>query len=124
MKMSFYRCPICGQIISIVKDTNLPVICCGQRMLEITACSEDASIEKHVPVFTVSDNKVEVNIGSSDHPMTEDHYIEWIALQTNSGNQRKILKPGDKPHAVFYIGPDDKVKSIYAYCNIHSLWNI
>lgn len=122
MKMTFYRCPVCGQIISIVKDTDLPVVCCGVKMQEIEACATDASIEKHVPVYHIADNRVEVTVGAEDHPMTEDHYIEWIALQTDHGNQRKILKPGDKPHAVFYIGPNEKVKSVLAFCNIHSLW--
>lgn len=122
MEMKFYRCSHCGQIIAIVKDTNVPVSCCGDKMTEIIPCSTDAAAEKHVPVYTVKGNAVEVTVGSVNHPMTDEHYIEWIAVQTDSGNQRKSLKPGDEPKAVFYISDSEQIQAVYAYCNLHSLW--
>ena len=54
--------------------------------------------------------------------MVEEHYIEWIALQTKQGNQRKALKPGEAPEACFKICDGDEVVAVYAYCNLHSLW--
>ncbi|MBQ7540725.1 MAG: desulfoferrodoxin [Clostridia bacterium] len=120
--MKFYKCPTCGQIIAIVKKTAVPVMCCGKPMQEIVPCSTDAAVEKHVPVFEVQDGKVRVTVGSIEHPMAEDHFIEWIAVQTSSGNQRKALKPGDAPQACFCICADDKVEAVYAYCNLHGLW--
>ena len=122
MKMKFYQCAHCGQIIAIVKETGVPVICCGEPMKEIVPGTVDASVEKHVPVITVDANKVTVSVGSVEHPMLPEHYIEWIALETKKGNQRKSLAPGDAPSACFSICEGDEVVSAYAYCNLHSLW--
>ena len=122
MEMKFYRCAHCGQIIAIVKGTGVPVMCCGQAMEEIVPGTVDASLEKHVPVYEVKDGKVKVTVGSVEHPMLDEHYIEWIALQTKQGNQRKSLKPGDAPSACFSICDDDEVVAVYEYCNLHGLW--
>ncbi len=122
MEMKFYRCEVCGQIIAIVRKTGSPIMCCGQKMTEIVPCSTDASVEKHVPVYEVKDGKVLVTVGSAEHPMLPEHYIEWIALQTKAGNQRKALKPGDEPKACFPICDGDEVDAVYAYCNLHGLW--
>ena len=122
MELKFYRCKVCGKIIAIVKDTGVPTICCGEEMVEIIPGTTDAAVEKHVPVVTVNGNIVEVKVGSVDHPMLAEHYIEWIALSTKQGNQRKTLKPGDAPKATFAIVDGDEVLAAYAYCNLHSLW--
>jgi len=122
MEMVFYRCPVCGQIVAVVKKTGVPIVCCGKPMEEIKAGTTDAAAEKHVPVFEVKDGKVFVKIGSVPHPMEAEHYIEWIALKTKFGNQRKALKPGDAPEAVFAICEGDEVEAVYEYCNLHSLW--
>ena len=122
MEMVFYRCPVCGQIVAIVKGTGVPIICCGKPMQKIEAGTTDASVEKHVPVYEVKGNTVTVTVGSVEHPMLPEHYIEWIALKTKAGNQRKALKPGDAPKACFAICEGDKVEAVYAYCNLHSLW--
>ena len=122
MKQKFYRCPICGQIVAIVKETKIPIVCCGKPMLEIIAGTTEASLEKHIPVVEIQNDKVLVRVGSVEHPMTPEHYIEWISLQTNKGNQRKILKPSDEPKCCFSICKDEHIEAVYAYCNLHSLW--
>jgi len=122
MEMKFYRCNHCGQIIAVVKDAGVPVVCCGEKMQEIIPGSVDASLEKHVPVVAYENEKVVVSVGSVTHPMAEEHYIEWIAIQTKNGNQRKALKPGDAPKAEFALVDGDKVEAVYAYCNLHGLW--
>lgn len=120
--MKFYICEHCGNIIAKVVDKGVPVMCCGQKMTEIIPGTTDAAVEKHVPVFEVKDNKLFVTVGSVEHPMLPEHYIEWIAVETNLGNQRKILNPGDAPKAVFALLDGEEVKAVYAYCNLHSLW--
>ncbi len=122
MEMKFYRCAHCGKIIAVVKESGVPVMCCGQKMEEIVPGTTDAAVEKHVPVYEVKDNIVTVCVGSVAHPMTEEHYIEWVSLQTKGGNQRKALKPGDEPKVCFAICEGDTVEAVYAYCNLHSLW--
>jgi len=122
MEIKFYKCKHCGQIITKILDTKVPVICCGDKMEEMIPNSTDASKEKHVPVVVKEGNKVTVTVGSVLHPMTEEHYIMWIVLSTNKGYQRKELKPGDKPEATFYIGDDEDGLTAYAYCNLHGLF--
>ena len=120
--MKFYKCEICGKIVAMVKETPVDTMCCGQAMRELVPGTTDGAVEKHVPVYTVEGNTVKVKVGSAEHPMTDAHHIEWIAIETENGNQRKELKAGDKPEATFALVPRDKVKSIYEYCNIHGLW--
>lgn len=122
MEQRFFICTHCGNIIAMVKSSGVPVVCCGEKMKELIPGTTDASLEKHVPVFEVKDNKVFVTVGEVAHPMIPEHYIEWISLQTNHGNQRKELRPGQEPKAVFALCDGDEVEAVYAYCNIHSLW--
>ena len=122
MELKFYRCKHCGKIIAIVNDTKVPTICCGEAMEQIIPGTTDAAVEKHVPVITKNGNIIEVKVGSVEHPMAPEHYIEWIALRTKQGNQRKILKPGDAPVATFALVDGDEVIEAFAYCNLHSLW--
>lgn len=122
MEMKFYICEHCGNIVAMVKYSGVPVMCCGQKMTELVPGTTDAAVEKHVPVFEVKDNKVFVTVGSVAHPMLDEHYIEWIAVQTSAGNQRKLLKPGDQPQACFALCEGEEVEAVYAYCNLHSLW--
>ena len=120
--MKFYRCKHCGQIVAIVKETKVPIMCCGEAMEEIIPGTTDAAVEKHVPVFEVADGRVTVTVGSVAHPMLPEHFIEWIAIKTKNGNQRVVLAPGQEPKAEFAILPGDEVEEVYAYCNLHSLW--
>lgn len=122
MEQKFFICEHCGNIIAMVKNTGVPVMCCGQKMTEIVANTTDAAQEKHVPVYSVEGNKVKVVVGSVEHPMQEEHYIEWVSLQTKMGNQRKALAPGQKPEVCFAICEGDEVEAVYAYCNLHGLW--
>jgi len=122
MKQRFFICAHCGKIVAIVKETGVPVVCCGEKMNEIIPKTEDIGAEKHIPVYKVDGNKVYVSVGSIAHPMIEEHYIEWISIQTTSGNQRKLLSPEDKPEVCFALCEGDKIEAVYAYCNMHSLW--
>ncbi len=122
MEQKFYRCAICGNIVGIVNDGGGQLVCCGQPMTEIVPNTTEAAVEKHIPVITVDGQTVTVKVGETAHPMTEQHYIQWISLSTASGNQRKVLKPNDQPQAVFEITDGDAVVNAYAYCNLHGLW--
>ena len=122
MELKFFKCEHCGNIIEMVEDKGVPVVCCGQRMTELVAGTSDGVREKHVPVYEVNGNTVHVKVGEVAHPMIPEHYIEWIALQTKNGVQRKELKPGEKPEANFALCDGDEVVAVYAYCNLHGLW--
>jgi len=122
MEMKFYVCEHCGNIIAYIKSSGVSVVCCGQKMTEIVPGTVDAAVEKHVPVVKTEGNKVIVTVGAVEHPMVPEHHIEWVAIHTKLGNQRKALKPGDKPEVCFSICDGDEVEAAFAYCNLHSLW--
>ena len=117
----FFICKHCGNLVGMINSSGVPMICCGEKMTELVPNTVDASQEKHVPVVEVKDDVVNVAVGSVDHPMVEEHYIQWIYLLTEKGGQRKCLKPGDAPKASFAL-KDDKAVAVFEYCNIHGLW--
>ncbi|MDO4173298.1 MAG: desulfoferrodoxin family protein [Eubacteriales bacterium] len=122
MEPKFYYCEHCGNVISMIKDAGVPIMCCGQKMTQLVAGTTDAAQEKHVPVYHVDGNTVHVAVGEVLHPMLPEHFIEWVVLQTKQGTQCKHLKPGDQPKACFAMCEGDVVEAVYAYCNLHSLW--
>jgi len=119
-KMQIYKCQICGNIVEMVHSGKGELVCCGQPMELYKENSTDAAVEKHVPVIEKIGDGYKVRVGSVDHPMEEDHYIEWIELMSGGLSSRKFLKAGDAPEAIFYIDPEDVTAR--AYCNIHGLW--
>lgn len=120
-RQKFYFCKQCNNIIGLINNAGVPLVCCGDEMTELVPNTVDASAEKHVPIVKVNDNKVKVSVGSAAHPMIDEHFIEWIYIQTQKGGQRKTLKPGEEPEVEFAL-IDDKAEIAFAYCNLHGLW--
>lgn len=118
----FYICKHCGNMIGMIKSSGVNVVCCGDPMTELKPNTVEASQEKHLPVVTIEGNIVKVKVGSVEHPMTEEHHITWIYLETEQGGQRKKLAVGSKPEAEFALAGGDKVVGVYEYCNLHGLW--
>lgn len=118
----FYICKHCGNIIGMIHSSGVNVVCCGDPMTELTPNTVDAAQEKHLPVVKVEGNIVKVNVGSVDHPMSAEHHIAWIYVETMQGGQRKNLVIDGKPEAEFALTAGDKVVGVYAYCNLHGLW--
>ena len=119
--MKFFICEHCGNLIGVINDAGVPMVCCGQKMTQLIPGTVEASVEKHLPVVTVDGDKVKVEVGSVAHPMSEEHSILWVYLQTDKGGQRKNLKVGEAPVAEFSL-LDEKPVAAYAYCNLHGLW--
>lgn len=117
----FLRCEHCGNMVGVLNDAGVPIICCGQPMTLLEANTTDAANEKHVPVVKVDGDILEATVGSVEHPMEEVHYIQWIFVETENGGHRRILKPGEKPNAVFNLNGEKPV-AVYEYCNLHGLW--
>ena len=118
----FYICKHCGNMIGMIKSSGVNVVCCGDPMTELKPNTVEASQEKHLPVVTIEGNIVKVKVGSVEHPMTEEHHIAWIYLETEQGGHRKTLAVGSKPEAEFALAGGDKVVGVYEYCNLHGLW--
>ena len=115
-----YRCAICGNIVEVVHAAGGTLSCCGQPMELLTENSKEAALEKHVPVVEKIEGGYKVSVGSVEHPMLPEHYIEWIELITENDVIRKYLHPGEKPVAVFMT--DAKEVTAREYCNVHGLW--
>lgn len=116
-----YICPVCGNIIEVVSASGVNVKCCGRNMEEIIPGVVEASHEKHIPVVTLEGDEVIVDVGSVTHPMSEEHSILWVALETDRGVQRKYLEVGTAPRVEFALA-GESAKAVYAYCNLHGLW--
>jgi superoxide reductase len=119
--MQFFVCEECGNLVGALHFSGAPMTCCGQKMKDLTPNTSDGAKEKHVPQVTVEGDLVTVEVGSVPHPMKDEHYIAWVYLQTEKGGQRKNLRPGGEPKAVFVLH-DDKAVAAYEYCNLHGLW--
>ena len=117
----FFICEHCGNIVGKIKDSGVPLVCCGQKMKALEPGVVEASHEKHIPVVKVEGDVVKVDVGSVAHPMAEEHSILWVYLQTDKGGQLKYLEVGKEP-AVSFSVVDEKPVAVYAYCNLHGLW--
>lgn len=117
----FFLCKHCGNLAGLIHNSGVSMYCCEEPMTKLEANTQDASQEKHLPVVSISGNCISVNVGSITHPMTDDHSIPWIYLQTKHGGQRKCLLPGEEPKVSFCLENDQAVAA-FSYCNQHGLW--
>jgi len=116
-----YKCSHCGMIVEVVEGGGGQLVCCGDPMEKMNEQTADSSTEKHVPVVERANGSISVKVGSVDHPMEEKHYIQWIEIvYSNGSSDRKFLKPGDAPVAIFKDEGGDI--SVREYCTIHGLW--
>lgn len=117
-----YRCAVCGNIVEVTHAGAGGLSCCGQPMKHMSESLTDGAREKHVPVITKTDGGYKVAVGSVEHPMLENHCIEWIELVAGDILLRKRLRPGDRPEAEFKTCGSGEVCA-RAYCNLHGLWS-
>lgn len=120
MATKFFKCRHCGNVVTKVVDSGVPVVCCGENMEELIPNTVDASGEKHLPVVTrINDCSIKVEVGSVAHPMLPEHHIVFIYVETENGGIRVDLK--DKPEAVVCTCTSKPI-AVYEYCNLHGLW--
>lgn len=119
--VKIYRCKHCGNIVVKIVDGGPTPVCCGEPMEELVANTTDAAVEKHVPALTVEGERLVARVGSVEHPMTPEHYIEWLLFADGNKTVVRYLKPGEAPEARFHLGEGGKA-TVYAYCNLHGLW--
>mgnify|MGYP000322746319 FL=1 len=123
MKKKFLRCPICGNLVEVINDSNVPIMCCGKPMEELVANTTDGATEKHVPVVEINNELVTITVGETLHPMTEEHYIMWIHVFTNLKEYHFNLNPSDNPQVKFSKDINEEIIEVNAYCNLHGLWS-
>ena len=116
-----YYCSKCGNVVEILQEGAPSLVCCGEDMKKLEAQTADMTVEKHVPVIEENGSGIKVKVGSTEHPMADDHYIKFIEVMTDSQVLRAELKPGQKPEAGFPVSKDD-VTEAREFCNVHMLW--
>ncbi len=121
-RLQVYKCEECGNIVEVLTGGGGTLVCCGADMGLLDEKSADKTTEKHVPVIEKTDSGYKVTVGTTLHPMTDEHYIQWIELQADGTSYVRFLKPGDEPVAAFCIKAE-KV-SAREHCNKHGLWKI
>lgn len=122
MKVNFYHCRSCDNLIVKLIDSGVEPYCCGREMMDLKPNTTDGDGEKHVPVVTYPmDGLVKVDVGKEPHPMGRQHFIHLVVLETETGFQIRQLRPDGSPSALFYVGADKPVAA-YEYCNLHGLW--
>lgn len=121
VEMTFCLCKHCGNLVGLINNAGVPMVCCGEKMTVLTANTVEASNEKHIPVVKVDGGLVHIEVGSVLHPMIAEHLIEWVYIQTTRGGHRKNLLAGEQPIVEFSLVNEELVAA-YAYCNLHGLW--
>lgn len=120
--VKLFQCNKCKNLSAMLHFSGAPMICCGEEMKELIPNTTEAATEKHIPVISISNGVIEVNVGSVAHPMIPEHYIEFIIVVTDNACYTKKLTPNDLPTAKFPIMPEEHLECALAYCNIHGLW--
>ena len=118
--LALLRCDVCGNIVQPLHQTKVPVMCCGKKMEPMTDNTQEAAVEKHIPVVNKIEGGYHVIVGDVEHPMMDEHFIQWIQLYTEDSVITKMLKPGEKPEAEFLCEADEVTAK--AYCNLHGNW--
>ena len=119
---AIYKCEVCDNVVEVVDAFAPPISCCGEEMTKLEAQTEDYTVEKHVPMVKGKEEGVKVVVGSTLHPMTEDHHIVFIEILTKDNKvYRADLVPTDEPEAEFPVKEKD-IDIVREYCNIHNLW--
>ena len=117
-----YKCVICSTIIEVIEPGIPSLVHCKKPMELLEEQTADYATEKHVPVITKVDGGYKVTVGSTLHPMTDEHYIQWIELICGDVVSQVYLKPGDAPEAIFHTGGCDCPVTAREHCNVHGLW--
>ena len=120
-RQRFFICSHCGNMVGLIQDEGIPLVCCGEEMTALVPNTVEASVEKHLPVVTVSDGSASIQIGSTLHPMGAPHHIAFVYVETERGGQRKSFRIGEEPKLSFAF-IEDRPVAVYAYCNLHGLW--
>lgn len=116
-----YKCETCKNIVEMVDDNGGHLVCCGQPMDKLESQTADPAVQKHVPIIEKKAEGIQVTVGSTNHPMTEEHFIMWIELTADGNVYKQYLNPGAEPVS-FFKGVTGSKLSAREFCNLHGVW--
>lgn len=117
-----YKCNICGNMVEMTHTGAGTLVCCGQDMELLGEKTEEEGKEKHLPVIEKTEKGIKIKVGSVTHPMSKEHYIEWIEIIFDGKTGKKFLSPDDAPEAEFEFQTPPQNLITRCYCNVHGLW--
>lgn len=122
MEERFYYCGTCGNLLFAAIASGITPYCCGDEMTLLKANDNEGYGEKHLPVVTKSSDghTLTIQIGAQPHPMSLEHSIKFVCVETNLGIIIRYLNEGDTPEVS--IRCDGTPHQVFAYCNVHGLW--
>ncbi len=120
--MNLFKCEVCGKVVEIVRDTKVPLVCCGRPMQKLEANTQDGAHEKHIPVVEVFEDRLHIKVGEVEHPMVEAHWITNIYVVMGNNIMNVSLHPSEKPEATVYLNGYKGDVKVYEYCNLHGLY--
>ncbi len=118
--VEIFKCAVCGNVIEVLYGIKSGIVCCDKKMVLMEPNTNDAAIEKHLPIIEKTDDGIKVKVGEVAHPMQDNHYIVMIEVDDGNYVYRKNLKFSDLPEVEFNTA-SDKITA-RAYCNLHGLW--
>lgn len=118
--LEIYECELCDNIVEVLRGGVGELVCCNEPMTLLEGSTTDEGKEKHVPVIEKTNGGYTVTVGSTEHPMTEEHHIEWIELIADGAVLREHLDPTGAPTATFRTDAESVV--VRENCNIHGMW--
>ena len=121
-QLNFEYCPICGNLIEKIEDHQIPLMCCGQKLESLIPNSTDAAVEKHLPVIRLTETELVVDVAEVTHPSIASHWIPWVVIQTPTQVIRQSFEPGETPTVTLPRPEAGTLVRVYAYCNLHGLW--
>ncbi len=120
--MKLQKCEICGNIVEVIVDKGVPLMCCGTKLVDLVPNTTEAATEKHLPVASIEGDQLLVSVGEVNHPMTPEHLITAITVVLGDTVQTVTLKDTDEPKATFALNGYKGKVEVYEYCNLHGLW--
>ncbi len=121
-KNQIFKCTVCDNMIATVRVGDGELVCCDKAMQEIKEnVQNDVATEKHIPIVEKNGDILTITIGETEHPMENDHYIEWVEVISGPTVHRRYLEPGSEPKTKFICRQD--TFTVRAFCNLHGLWS-
>ena len=135
--LSLHVCQICGHVEFGAAPEACPVCFSPKEKYQgdpqAVNTAEKEGKEKHIPQIIVTDDcglipdvcrDVHVKVGSVPHPMTDDHYIQWIDAYVNKKFlARYMLTPGVQPAVGLHLKKEQTgTLTVIESCNKHGRW--
>ena len=118
--LDIYKCHTCKNVVEITHQGFGALVCCAADMekLQENTPQEDNAHFAHIENIDELEKRITFN-----HPMTEEHHIEYIEVISNDKKyiKRKYLKKDETPELKFKCECKEGYY-VRIYCNLDGVW--